>query len=978
MKGKREPRATGERIILGGVEYYIEGVEGSGGTAIVYRAFYRDRLNRGSVHKVLIKELFPWHPKGLIYRGEDGCLCCDESARELFLRCRESFYQGNQANLDLLEHAPGQIAGNLNSFEAYGTFYSVLSVHGGKTLQKLLDEGEYICTLHDAAEAVIRILDALECFHENGILHLDISPDNILMLPSYSLLIDYNSVWPMEREPEELWYFSEKEGYSAPEVTLQEERNITPATDIYSVSAVFFRMLTGRRLAKEDLMGRGAGQCLKKDLEIFCGEPESAVYKAVQVVVKGLHVLARKRYQSTSSMKEDLKELLCRIEGKGISYSAIWEGSVREQNRMERMEEPYLKRSIRLGSGEEMSEGKCYQSLLGGSLLLMTGAGGMGKTQFLMKLWKEGTAEYKNDQPVVVYIPLAGYQETGEETDYIKKYLIRHICFHGQTDTMEEALHELNRLVLPDAGKERNMIFLLDGFNEAGSRTRHLLKEIESLGKRKDTGILLTDRTEAVKSYGLYEFETVELLPLNAAAVEQCLEESEIRCPNQEVFSLLSNPMMLSLYRQASQMPGASIGGSGETFCPDDMKDMVRYYLDHLCRRELRKDSGNQEEQLRHQYLIRHLLPELAIELRRRKKTLFTVEELYSLIRKNYCRMQGKEFGMAFPEYMGKSRLMLRGIANEREWFDYAVSEQLTGRFSLMVQNPDGNYRMIHDNFVDSLSEWGEENRKKLGQYQRRYRRKKVCFGLLALFLVAGAVRLVWRGAAPSRLSKEADSVLRSAVQRLEINLGICNTQINAQKMILKEAKEQGVLDGKPQDILALQAMIERQSTAAEAVYSKYRDGANHIERMEEQKIDLPVGVIVKLYGKPAEMRMIMQKEVSALSEKLCDEDSVYNDSEKREPLVLAYQEYLDAYTNVSFLEASQVIFSLKETGADESAEELMASISEMESFWDCIGAYSLGSMTEEEIRANLQAAERKLEAAESDMAACHLPVPHI
>jgi len=219
---------------------------------------------------------------------------------------------------------------------------------------------------------------------------------------------------------------------------------------------------------------------------------------------------------------------------------------------------------------------------------------------------------------------------------------------------------------------------------------------------------------------------------------------------------------------------------------------------------------------------------------------------------------------------------------------------------------------------------------------------------------------------------------LRSAVQRLEINLGICNTQINAQKMILKEAKEQGVLNGKPQDILALQAMIERQSTAAEAVYSKYRDGANHIERMEEQKINLPVGVIVKLYGKPAEMRMIMQEEISALSEKLCDEDSVYNDSEKREPLISAYQEYLDAYTNVSFLEASQVIFSLKETGADESAEELMASISEMQIFWDCIGAYSLGSMTEEKIRANLQAAERKLEAAESDMAACHLPVPHI
>ena len=41
----------------------------------------------------------------------------------------------------------------------------------------------------------------------------------------------------MERKPEELWYFSEKEGYSAPEVTLQEERNITLG-DGYLLSGV--------------------------------------------------------------------------------------------------------------------------------------------------------------------------------------------------------------------------------------------------------------------------------------------------------------------------------------------------------------------------------------------------------------------------------------------------------------------------------------------------------------------------------------------------------------------------------------------------------------------------------------------------------------------------------------------------------------------------------------------------------------------
>ncbi|MCD8327415.1 MAG: hypothetical protein LUC90_12310 [Lachnospiraceae bacterium] len=55
------------------------------------------------------------------------------------------------------------------------------------------------------AGILIKILDALDCFHQNGFLHLDISPDNILLLKEDALLIDYNSVWSLNGNEREFW-----------------------------------------------------------------------------------------------------------------------------------------------------------------------------------------------------------------------------------------------------------------------------------------------------------------------------------------------------------------------------------------------------------------------------------------------------------------------------------------------------------------------------------------------------------------------------------------------------------------------------------------------------------------------------------------------------------------------------------------------------------------------------------------------------
>jgi len=316
MGDKRKLLNPGDVLLLGGTNYRLESVEGCGGSSIVYRASYEDQLNQECRHFVLIKELFPYHPKGDIYRNAQGMICCRGDGEKVMEQYRQSFYCGNQANLKLLEQAPEKVSGNLNSYRAYGTFYSVLAVHGGSNLKTILEENRELRTLKETAEAVLKILEAVKCFHESGILHLDISPDNILMLPEQAFLIDYNSVWIMDGQRNGTYYFNEKQGYSAPEIRLREQKSISQATDVYSVCAVWFRMLTGRCLTDEDIVENRLRRSLPQNLEIFQGEPVNAARKTVQIITKGLHVLARRRYESVAQLQEDVKQLIQLIDEK--------------------------------------------------------------------------------------------------------------------------------------------------------------------------------------------------------------------------------------------------------------------------------------------------------------------------------------------------------------------------------------------------------------------------------------------------------------------------------------------------------------------------------------------------------------------------------------------------------------------------------------------------------------------------------------
>ena len=311
----RTPLNAGAELRLGDTLYAIEDMMGYGSNAFVYKAAYCDNLQPDKTHTVLIKELFPYHPNGLITRGEDGWIVCDEDAAESYAHHKNSFMRGNAAHLDFSSVRADMTNVNINSYEMNGTVYTIVGDSNGETLEAAAKRGEVTGSLAEVVRHIITVLDALDVFHTHGLLHLDISPDNILLMPeiggrSYrrAMLIDYNSVWSVKELPESAASFSVKESYSAPEVRLQDSSAISPASDLFSVCAIFFEFLRGEPLDFA-LLYSGAKEPFE-ETPLLSGIPAKAASMALMIVKKGLRLSPGRRYQSVLELKVDLIELL--------------------------------------------------------------------------------------------------------------------------------------------------------------------------------------------------------------------------------------------------------------------------------------------------------------------------------------------------------------------------------------------------------------------------------------------------------------------------------------------------------------------------------------------------------------------------------------------------------------------------------------------------------------------------------------------
>ncbi len=216
-------------------QYTIDRYLNSGGFGVTYLT--RDSLGR----KVVIKECYP------------GAMCCRRgeavrlrttAATGDFDRVVDLFKKEARA---LAQMAHPSVVGVHQIFEENGTAYMALDYIDGPDLLDLYEATPDRFTPAELTRILVCLLDALQYVHDSGILHRDISPDNILMGPDdQPVLIDFGAARAGAARTSRILsqVFTVKDGYSPQEFYLVNSPQ-GRSSDLYALAATMYHLVTG-------------------------------------------------------------------------------------------------------------------------------------------------------------------------------------------------------------------------------------------------------------------------------------------------------------------------------------------------------------------------------------------------------------------------------------------------------------------------------------------------------------------------------------------------------------------------------------------------------------------------------------------------------------------------------------------------------------------------------------------------------------
>lgn len=221
-------------VLLHG-QYVIESYLVRGGFGITYLA--RDSLDR----IVVIKECFP---AAICCRVGGNVQARSQRQADQFASVLRHFIR-EARRLSRLHHP--DIVGVHQVFEERDTAYMALDHVNGSDLLTILEDTPGRLTPTLVGSLLGATLGAISYIHDQGILHRDISPDNILLDRTDSpTLIDFGAAREQAtRENRALSaLLTVKDGYSPQEFYLSDEPQ-RPSSDLYSLGATFYHVLTG-------------------------------------------------------------------------------------------------------------------------------------------------------------------------------------------------------------------------------------------------------------------------------------------------------------------------------------------------------------------------------------------------------------------------------------------------------------------------------------------------------------------------------------------------------------------------------------------------------------------------------------------------------------------------------------------------------------------------------------------------------------
>ena len=209
-----------ERLLSG--RYRLEYPIGEGGMSIVWRA-HDELLGRPVAVKVLADR----------YADDPRCRAGIEvearTAARLSHRHVASVYDYGESMFDGGERMP----------------YLVIELLSGQSLADLLALGAP--APHTALRVCAEVAEGLAAAHERGVVHRDVKPANVMLTLTGAKVFDFGIAAPVGQvdEPDADGHIMGTPSYLAPERLIGGP--VVPATDVYALALLMFRLLTGEQ-----------------------------------------------------------------------------------------------------------------------------------------------------------------------------------------------------------------------------------------------------------------------------------------------------------------------------------------------------------------------------------------------------------------------------------------------------------------------------------------------------------------------------------------------------------------------------------------------------------------------------------------------------------------------------------------------------------------------------------------------------------
>lgn len=282
------PRSLRASTILN-EKYLVGSVIGEGGFGITYIGF---DLEAG--HPVAIKEYFPSELATRDASAGNALTIFTGESAELFKEGLEKYLR-EARNLTMFSELPGIVTVK-DFFYENETAYIIMEYINGMNLKQYLTKCGGSMNQNEVIKLMKPVLEAMVKIHETGMIHRDISPENIMITKNKQIkLTDFGAARVSNSEDHKSITVVLKRGY-APEEQYRAKGVQGAWTDVYALCATMYRMITG--VTPQEALERN----IEDNVEPLSKFDPNIWPETEYAIMKGLSLKAEDRYQNVTDL----------------------------------------------------------------------------------------------------------------------------------------------------------------------------------------------------------------------------------------------------------------------------------------------------------------------------------------------------------------------------------------------------------------------------------------------------------------------------------------------------------------------------------------------------------------------------------------------------------------------------------------------------------------------------------------------------